>query len=145
MLTALYYLFLVSTTTDSNSNFYTSSYLQYDCIHYSSSTDFSLPARIEYCFRSTTDVDRIPIVDFLNTRDQNYTFQQLFQINVTALDIFRWSASIDLAEQYQDYLDHHNTSLQANQLFYNCTPPWFGSRCQYSLEADDIELTDLAT
>ncbi|CAF1523053.1 unnamed protein product, partial [Adineta ricciae] len=123
MLTALYYLFLLSTRIGSNSNFYTNSYLQYDCIYYSYSTGFVLPAKIEYCFRSTTDVDLMPIEHFINTRDQNYTFHQLFQINVTAHDIFHWSTSIDLAEQYQDYLDHHNTSLQANQLFYNCTPP----------------------
>ncbi|CAF1493105.1 unnamed protein product [Adineta ricciae] len=143
MLTTFYYLFLLSTRTESNSNFYTNSYLQYDCIYYSYSTGFLLPLKIEYCFRSTTDVDLMPIANFINTRDQNYTFHQLFQINVTAYDIFHWSASIDLTKQYQDYFDHHNTSLQANQLFYNCTPPWFGSRCQYFLESDEAACFDL--
>ncbi|CAF1121715.1 unnamed protein product [Adineta ricciae] len=131
-------------TVECNFDFYVSSRSQYDCLYYYT-TRTGFITKTKYCFRSTTDVDLMPIEDFINTRDQNYTFHQLFQINVTAHDIFHWSASIDVAEQYQDYLDHHNTSLQANQLFYNCTPPWFGSRCQYSLESDEIEPTALAT
>ncbi|CAF3982006.1 unnamed protein product [Adineta steineri] len=102
------------------------------------------PTKTEYCFRPTHDT-HITTIDFVNTRDQNYTFDQLFQMNVTAYNIFVWSASIDVAEQYQYYLDQQNQSFQSNQLFFNCTSPWFGSRCQYSLETNELEFTALTT
>ncbi|CAF0761021.1 unnamed protein product [Adineta ricciae] len=92
-------------TVECNSDFYVSSRSQYDCLYYYT-THTGFITKTKYYFRSTTDVGLMPIADFVNTRDQNYTF---------------------------------------HQLFYNCTPPWFGSRCQYSLESDEIEPSALAT
>ncbi|CAM4928316.1 unnamed protein product [Rotaria socialis] len=34
----------------------------------------------------------------------------------------------------QFYIDQSTKSSQLNELFFNCTPPWFGVRCQYSFE-----------
>ena len=48
---------------------------------------------------------------------------QLAEKNITAEELYQWSASIDLIEQYQLYLN--------DQTFYNCTLPYFGSQCQY--------------
>ncbi|UJR11418.1 hypothetical protein I4U23_015598 [Adineta vaga] len=94
----------------------------------------------EYCVRPTNDT-HISTTDFINTRDENYTFDQLLLMNITANDIFIWSASIDLAEHYQYYLDQQNKSLQSYPLFYNCTSPWFGFRCQYSPYINEHEFT----
>ncbi|CAF0978838.1 unnamed protein product [Adineta steineri] len=96
------------------------------------------PTKVEYCLRPTDNID-IVTPDFLNTRDQNYTFSELKKMNITAYEIFVWSASIDLAENYQYYLDQKNKSLLSNEIFFNCTKPWFGSRCQYSFEIPEKE------
>ncbi|CAF1623962.1 unnamed protein product [Adineta ricciae] len=64
-------------------------------------------------------------------------------MNITAYDIFTWSSSIDLAELYQNYSDEQNRFFQSNLLFFNCTTPWFGSRCQYSLEINRFDIIDV--
>ncbi|CAF1318013.1 unnamed protein product [Adineta steineri] len=51
-----------------------------------------------------------------------------------------WSSSIDLAERYQYYLDQPTQSNLSNEKFFNCTQPWFGSRCQYSFEFNEDKL-----
>ncbi|CAF3944340.1 unnamed protein product, partial [Adineta steineri] len=60
--------------------------------------------------------------------------------DVPRYDILLWSSSIDVAEQYQYYLDRPAQSNLSNETFFNCTPPWFGSRCQYALELNEDEL-----
>jgi hypothetical protein len=97
-----------------------------------------IPTKIEYCLRPDDD-SHTTVIDFLNTRDQNYTFDELFDMNVTAYEILLWSASIDLAEQYQYYIDQQNKSLLLNKIFFNCTQSWFGSRCQYSFELNEAQ------
>jgi len=66
----------------------------------------------------------------INHIDPIYTFDQLAEKNITAEELYQWSASIDLIEQYQLYLNDQ-TSLLGNQTFYNCTLPYFGPECQY--------------
>ncbi|UJR24163.1 hypothetical protein I4U23_027129 [Adineta vaga] len=66
-------------------------------------------------------------------KDNNFTFEQLNKLNITSDDILHWSLSIDLAEQYQYYLDQTIISNLSNKRFFNCTNSWFGSHCQYSL------------
>ncbi|CAF4306657.1 unnamed protein product, partial [Adineta steineri] len=68
---------------------------------------------------------------------QYLTFNELYHQNVTSDEILRWSSSIDVAEQYQYYLDRPFQSNLSNETFFNCTRPWFGSRCQYSLELNE--------
>ena len=59
-----------------------------------------------------------------------FTFLQLLERNITAEQLFYWSAPIDTIEKYQDYLNTENISLQ-NKIYYNCTFGRFGNRCQY--------------
>ncbi|CAF1563816.1 unnamed protein product, partial [Adineta steineri] len=61
-------------------------------------------------------------------------FDELYRLNITSHEILMWSSSIDLAERYQHYLDRATQSNLSNEKFFNCTQPWFGSRCQYSFE-----------
>ncbi|CAF3570992.1 unnamed protein product [Rotaria sp. Silwood1] len=65
---------------------------------------------------------------------QNFTFDELHRLNVTSHELLLWSSSIDLAERYQYYIDQPTKSIRLNEQFFNCTPPWFGSHCQYSFE-----------
>ena len=39
---------------------------------------------------------------------------------------------MEVVERYQLYLNEPNST--SNEYFYNCTPPRFGLRCQYSFE-----------
>jgi len=76
---------------------------------------------------------------------QKFTFEQLRKQNITAEQLYQWSASIDLLEQYQFYLISNQSSLSQN-LFYNCTTSRFGSQCQYEfiqLPSQDNTLTEL--
>ncbi|CAF1160701.1 unnamed protein product [Rotaria sordida] len=65
---------------------------------------------------------------------QNLTFDELHRLNVTSYEVLLWSSSIDLAERYQYYINQPTKSIRLNEKFFNCTPPWFGSHCQYSFE-----------
>ena len=62
----------------------------------------------------------------------NFTFATLSKQNITTQQLYLWSTPIDIIEQYQLYLTTNHSSL-ANQVFYNCTIPRFGSKCQYEL------------
>jgi hypothetical protein len=48
---------------------------------------------------------------------------------------------IDLIEHYQNYLEN-NTSIH-RFLFYNCTYPWFGSRCEYRFVEPESYFSEL--
>ncbi|CAF3621690.1 unnamed protein product [Adineta steineri] len=116
---------------------------QYDCLYYhlhheklayqglSNVIDDLIP----YCFRPLNDSE-ILIFNFENLRDHNFTFEELRLDNITTQQLLSWSTPIDLVEQYQFYLNELNISqsLLSNELFYNCTKPWFGLQCQYSFE-----------
>ncbi|UJR18331.1 hypothetical protein I4U23_005233 [Adineta vaga] len=77
------------------------------------------------------------MIEILNIFDENFTFNELNHLNISSQEILQWSSSIDLAEQYQYYLDQPIESNLLNKIFYNCTSPWFGSSCQYSLELNE--------
>jgi len=114
--------------------------LDFDCLYYhieneklayqqlSNVVDELIP----YCFRSNST----RFSDYSNISEEKLTFKQLSLSNITSEQLLTWSAPIDLVEDYQFYLTTLNKSL-SNELFYNCTRPWFGSRCQYSFEFDD--------
>ena len=81
-----------------------------------------------------------PLLDY-HLGEQNsfprLSFAQLSQANITTEHLYHWSASIDLIEDYQFYLDQTSTSIQStlgNTLFYNCTLPRFGPFCQYQFD-----------
>ncbi|CAF4167692.1 unnamed protein product, partial [Adineta steineri] len=80
------------------------------------------------------------MVEFFNISDNYMTFNELYRLNVTSHEIRLWSSSIDLAEQYEYYLDQPTQSNLSNEKFFNCTQPWFGSRCQYSFKFNEDKL-----
>ncbi|UJR17035.1 hypothetical protein I4U23_003933 [Adineta vaga] len=73
-----------------------------------------------------------------NNFESKFNFSQLAEQHVTIEQLYHWSASIDLIENYQIYLDQLLSSDEisvslATEVFYNCTLPYFGWRCQYAL------------
>ncbi|CAF3403944.1 unnamed protein product [Rotaria sp. Silwood1] len=75
-----------------------------------------------------------------NNQDQNFTFVELYRLNITSEQLYLWSAPMDVVEHYQFYLNllltsNTSSSSMATYMFYNCTSPRFGPLCQYSLDA----------
>ena len=65
-----------------------------------------------------------------------FTFAELSKQNITSQQLYLWSAPIDIIERYQFYLNQLSTSNDsslAKEIFYNCTMPRFGPKCQYEL------------
>ena len=91
--------------------------------HFSHLVEDFLP----YCFRSSVE-------PFLNTVDRRFTFKELRDDRITVEDLLSWSASMELAEDYQFYLNEGNHSL-SKRIFINCSDPWFGDQCQYAFPA----------
>jgi hypothetical protein len=90
----------------------------------------ALQETILYCFRPLKRSEH-DLLNISNIYDESFTFNQLKMKNITADQLYLWSAPIDLIEAYQIYL---NTNISSsNMIYYNCTPPWFGLFCQYSL------------
>lgn len=77
-----------------------------------------------------------------DTLDQRFRFTELFARNITSEDLYRWSAPLDIVENYQLYWNFHDTSL-AEMEFFNCTEEWFGSKCQYSFDLDYSSFSSL--
>jgi hypothetical protein len=104
--------------------------LQSDCLRFYnrepalslSGFDFVVSWTIQYCFRPINENDS-SASNFLNSSDQNLTFNELRYLNVTTEQLLLWSASIDLVEQYQDYLDQSIISSASNEIFFHCTKP----------------------
>ena len=116
---------------------YDKDHFQFDCLYYylndSPNSDF-----LKYCIRPV-DNRSLTMVDVFNPLHRNFNFDQLYHLNVTSYEILLWSSSIDLAERYQDFIDELSQTPLSNEQFFNCTPPWFGARCQYSFELNEIE------
>ena len=105
---------------------------------YSSKT-FTLPYQIIlYCIRPSEKL-KYGVLPLPETVNQNFTFNQLRLMNVTCERLYSWSAPIDLAEQYQIYLNGDD-SLSAT-MFHNCTQGWFGFICQYSFRLPEPTLS----
>ncbi|CAM2709396.1 unnamed protein product [Rotaria socialis] len=97
---------------------------------------------IPYCLRPM-NISKILFRNLTNTNSQNLTFEELRVSNVSTQELLAWSAPIDLVEKYQVYLNDIDLSL-SNELFYNCTPPWFGLQCQYSFAfSEDMAIADV--
>ncbi len=88
-----------------------------------------------YClseFSSKFNVDN-------NDFHSKFTFADLSKKNVSSEQLYAWSTPIDIIEDYQSYLNQLSTlnnSVLENQIFYNCTLPRFGSKCQFQLNYD---------
>ena len=96
----------------------------------------SIHEMIRYCLSNSSSIELNQIKT--NTNNQ-FTFDQLRQRNVTSEQLFQWSASLDLIEHYQSYLNEYSIS---SDIFFNCTWPRFGSFCEYSF---NMNLNDQLT
>ncbi len=112
----------------------------YDCLDLYANDRFSIyDAELQYprghqiipfCRRDNIDDDLIVPGNDIPI----FTFEELNKRNVSSLDLYAWSAPIDLIEHYQVYReckidDEANASLSK---FYNCSSVHrFGSLCQY--------------
>ena len=61
------------------------------------------------------------------------TFENLRSEGISSENLFEWSRSIDIIEEYEIYLITNDTKF-AKQKFYNCSSIWFGSHCQYTFD-----------
>jgi hypothetical protein len=84
--------------------------LEFDCLYYYVQEEqfigprfqFPIYQRIDYCRRP---IDRIvESFDNMNIHDQNFTFDELHRLKITASQLLAWSAPVDLAEQYALYI-----------------------------------------
>ena len=109
--------------------------LQYNCLRLALNCHNS---RDERCELIVFCMSEIPWKFNVKNNDHfsNFTFTQLSKQNISSEDLYSWSAPIDLIERYQFYLNQllisDDMSLGA-EVYYNCTVPRFGPRCQYQL------------
>lgn len=109
------------------------SYMTFDCL-YAQVTEqiivYDLPSFVinqltPYCRRLDNGEKYEEIFDILDDNIANkITFNELRKQGVTSEQLLSWSAPIDLVEQYE-------MNNESSGLFYNCSSPWFGSKCQY--------------
>ena len=85
---------------------------------------------ISYC------LTECPSPSAINSNHSPFTFRQLAQQKITTHHLHSWSASIDLIERYQHFLDRHHSDSDVDDdvSFYNCTWPRFGPACQYTFD-----------
>ena len=130
-------MLLLSILNKVHSILYDTDHFQFDCLYYYSN-DSPTPDLVKYCIRPIDNRSSI-MVDVFNPFHRNFSFDQLYHLNITSHEILLWSSSIDVAERYQDYINELSQSLLSNEQFFNCTSPWFGARCQYSFELNETE------
>ena len=114
-----------------------SNLLQFDCLNYhvrrktrAYQDSFDVVDEvIPYCFRPANDSNQ-SLEPFDKTLHRRVFFEELRLGNISAQKLVSWSVAMEVIEQYQAYIDAPNVVL--NEYFYNCTPPRFGLRCQYS-------------
>jgi hypothetical protein len=107
-----------------------------DCLYYFAPEIGSSHQFIQYCVRFLLTEEVLNEMDDINS----FTFEDLRKENITSHQLYEWSAPIDLIEHYQNYLET-NTSIN-NLRFYNCTYPWFGSRCEYRFDKSEIYFSE---
>jgi hypothetical protein len=92
---------------------------------------------IPYCLRS---FDKALIVNINNTFDSKFTFNELREKNVSSKMLLSWSSSIDLAEEYEIFLNNlsysSSLSVEKEMIFYNCSSPWFGPFCLFAFDPE---------
>jgi hypothetical protein len=85
---------------------------------------------IPYCRRP--DIDEIQ--EEIGSLDRNYnqiiSFDELKKQGVTSTQLLTWMAPIHVAERYEKY------SGNSDDVFYNCSSPWFGTMCEYKFNYD---------
>ena len=127
--------------------------LQYDCLYYQLIEDILNETEVftwsdqltSYCFRPSNESSIFTAVTLgIQIPDhQKYTFTQLKAKSVSSRQLLEWSAPVDLIENYQAYLQGEtNTFIAGESIFFNCTPPWFGSHCEYFFSLKPVSLEE---
>jgi hypothetical protein len=80
---------------------------------------------LPFCRRSEHDEESEQLESGIGVE---YRFDDLKRRGVTSHQLLQWLATIDTAERYERY------DWAPHEVFYNCTPPWFGLRCQYMFD-----------
>ncbi|CAF1535668.1 unnamed protein product [Adineta ricciae] len=121
--------------------------LYHDCLQYNSvnyvkvlgiDSRFPNPYQIiPYCLRPFSEEEWVDTVIVHDNIVSNLTFDELKTMNVTGRDLLSWSASIDLVERYENYLNDLEIDSKFDR-FYNCTPLWFGTFCQFTFDSDQL-------
>ncbi|CAM4873275.1 unnamed protein product [Rotaria socialis] len=117
--------------------------LQHDCLRATTSAGEATITHqiISFCMSDLPSI--FPIET--NNRFPKFTFAELSKLNITSQQLYRWSAPIDIIEDYQYYLNQLSTSNDLSQeVFYNCTLPRFGSMCQYEIDYYDENYSSLS-
>lgn len=119
--------------------------LYYDCLYYRIRNDVDFYGNFEnnfnsyevipYCIRPFEEREDDNIVDIRGNVALNLTFDALKQRNISSQDLLAWSAPIELAERYENFLNLPNKTA-ALEIFYNCTSSWFGPLCQYTFDSN---------
>ena len=91
---------------------------------------------ISYCLRPLEESHFIEDFNVNNTIHSNFTFKQLQEKNISSQQLLFWSASFDMAEQYEIFLMNlsNTSSFDSQLIFYNCTSPWFGPYCRFAFD-----------
>ena len=110
--------------------------LDHDCLLYNGAYPF--PAYVDkgdierpyqmipFCIRSFDSTEQSSVI-----HGTQISFQTLQKQLISSAALYSLSVSIDLIEHYQAYLDNASDSL-SDQVYYNCSIPWFGDHCQYT-------------
>ena len=88
---------------------------------------------LAFCLRPNSLLELPP---YNNTVDHSYTFAKLRKNNISSEMLLSWSATIDLAERYQMFLNNISPPSEEEPLFYNCSKGWFGPSCRFSFDLD---------
>ncbi|CAF4104038.1 unnamed protein product [Rotaria sp. Silwood2] len=115
-----------------------SSYLTFDCLYTQLiqgelneyTTYITNNHLTPYCRRPDNDEKEEESSDILDDNIANkLTFNELSKQGITGEQLLHWLAPIDLVERYE-------INNRSSELFYNCSSPWFGSKCQYQFVYD---------
>ncbi|CAF3742556.1 unnamed protein product [Adineta steineri] len=93
-----------------------------------SNHDYSL---IPYCRRldgTEEEEENFSAISYENILN-SMTFAELYRQGVTSMELLKWSVPIDIIERYE------RTGQNLNEIFHNCSLPWFGSICQYRFQS----------
>ncbi|CAF1567859.1 unnamed protein product [Adineta ricciae] len=68
------------------------------------------------------------------------TFEELKSRSIDSRHLYEWNAPIDTIHNYEKYLSGNDLTF-ANHRYCNCSPNWFGIRCQYSFGEANEQVT----
>ena len=137
------YFFIYNTDRYSETDF------EYDCIEYEIAGDnllyrvetVGVSQSIRYCIRPSYRKDDNELVvekhESIHHSWKKLTFKELYKKSGNITDNLLLSqgyTSIDTLERYKIYSETLNESLSEEEI-YQCAGTWFGSECQYSLNA----------